>query len=72
LFETKDYIEQLKWERDTALAQLAELGYGLGEKVHTGKWITHAGFSECNQCHKYSLLETKYCSNCGIRMRSKI
>lgn len=29
------WIEQIKWERDTAIAQLKELGYGLGEKMRT-------------------------------------
>ena len=27
-----EIIEQIRWERDTAIQQLAELGYGLGEK----------------------------------------
>jgi hypothetical protein len=31
--------EQIKWERDMAIAQLNELGYGLGEKPRTGHWI---------------------------------
>lgn len=31
----QEYIEQIKWERDTAIQQLKELGYGLGEKVRT-------------------------------------
>ena len=29
------YIEQIRWERDIALQQLKELGYSLGEKIHT-------------------------------------
>lgn len=29
------YIEQIKWERDLAIRQLADLGYGLGEKPRT-------------------------------------
>lgn len=28
-------IEQIKWERDTAIQQLKDLGYGLGEKPRT-------------------------------------
>ena len=31
--------DQIKWERDMAIAQLKELGYGLGEKPKTGHWI---------------------------------
>lgn len=33
----KEPCEQIKWERDTALAQLKELGYGLGEKINKGE-----------------------------------
>ena len=29
--------EQIKWERDTAIAQLKELGFGLGEKPQTSE-----------------------------------
>ena len=29
--------EQIKWERDTAIAQLKELGFGLGEKPRTSE-----------------------------------
>lgn len=31
----RGYIEQIKWERDLAIRQLADLGYGLGEKLRT-------------------------------------
>ena len=30
-------IEQIRWERDVAIEQLKELGYGLGEKIRTSK-----------------------------------
>lgn len=33
----KGVIEQIKWERDVALEQLKELGYGLGEKIRAEK-----------------------------------
>jgi hypothetical protein len=48
--------EQIKWERDMAIAQLNELGYGLGEKPRTGHWIEIAQYSdgkhkiECSEC----------------------
>lgn len=29
------YIEQLRWERDTAIQQLNKLGYGLGKEIRT-------------------------------------
>ena len=31
--------EQIKWERDMAIAQLNELGYGLGGKPRTGHMV---------------------------------
>ena len=34
-----DYIEQIKWERDTAIRQLKDLGYSLGEKPRKGDLI---------------------------------
>ena len=36
----RELIEQLKWERDTAIQQLKDLGYGLGEKPKTGDTIS--------------------------------
>lgn len=33
----KELFDQIKWERDTAIGQLKELGYGLGEKIRTDK-----------------------------------
>ncbi len=48
--------DQIKWERDMAIAQLKELGYGLGEKPRTGHWIEIAQYSdgkhkiECSEC----------------------
>lgn len=30
-----DVVRQIMWERDTAIQQLKELGYGLGEKIRT-------------------------------------
>lgn len=30
---SREAYEQIKWERDIAIAQLEELGYGLGEEI---------------------------------------
>lgn len=32
---SQEYINQIKWERDLAIQQLNELGYGLGEEMRT-------------------------------------
>lgn len=45
----RGYIEQIRWERDTAIQQLKELGYGLGEKPRT-----QPDFDEwCYSCKEY-------------------
>lgn len=37
--ENREYLEQVKWERDLAVKQLEDLGYGLGEKPRVGRWV---------------------------------
>ena len=56
---SKGLYEQIKWERDVALAQLEEYGVSLGEKadvveVRHGRWICinkRYGEYECSVCH---------------------
>ena len=38
---SRGVFEQVMWERDVAIDQLKELGYGFGEKPRTGHWIIH-------------------------------
>ena len=73
-------IEQIKWERDTAIQQLRELGYDLGQKPKKGKWIAHPGGKfvgfpymhyECDQCRDFEPEERNFCPNCGADMRGK-
>lgn len=80
-------LEQVEWERDTALAQLAEIGKGLGEKmddvrpVVRGRWISHdfvdmgkgryTGSVECSVCHRFLPMKENFCPNCGANMREK-
>lgn len=76
-------ISQIKWERDTAIAQLKELGYGLGEERKKGKWIPLAmnGEYKCSLCGRASKSDNaawvnipsaywNYCPNCGARMEN--
>lgn len=74
--------DQIKWERDMAIAQLNELGYGLGEKPRTGHWIYDKRIvnwrcSECNETPKtmgycgsanFMAKYFKFCNHCGVRM----
>ena len=76
---SKGLYEQIKWERDVALAQLEEYGVSLGEKadvmkVRHGRWVnTHSDseFVQCSLC-KYPVYAawnvTSYCPNCGALM----
>ena len=64
---TIDPVPQLKWERDTAVEQLQQLGYGLGEKVKRGRWMpyefgdeTWHKCSECNTADQYGYRYTAY------------
>ena len=63
-------ISQIKWERDTAISQLKELGYGLGEKPKKGKWIPHSEMSR--EYFGTVLVNVEYeywfCDACGYRV----
>lgn len=68
-------VEQFKWERDTALAQLAELGIGLGEKmpeiqvVRHGRWVQGM---QCSECGQVDLAKPNYCPDCGAKMDGEL
>ena len=76
-------VEQLKWERDTAIEQLQSYGVGLGEKtdivkVNHGEWeLLNIGpdwaDAKCSQCgaeHGFSPYKDfyKFCPDCGAKM----
>lgn len=72
-------IEQLKWERDTAIQQLRELGYDLGQNPKKGKWVNNIhDLPLCNQCGYRPQYDralddyyySNYCPNCGARMEA--
>ena len=54
-------LEQYKWERDAAIAQLEELGIGFGQKkpdiqvVRHGRWIMRGGKFRCSECDAVAL-----------------
>lgn len=71
---------QIMWERDTAIAQLAEYGVGLGEKkkdvepvVH-GVWVEmHDPYGDLTgwiheECGRETTSADEYCSKCGAKM----
>lgn len=53
-----EYFKQIKWERDLAIQQLEELGYGLGEKIHTEQ----REIIRCKDCRDYT---DDYCRRFG-------
>ena len=70
--------EQIMWERDVAIQQLKDLGYGLGEKPREGEWLNGScGDCVCSVCKQefdcdianMRGFDFKYCPNCGARMR---
>lgn len=76
---SKDLYEQIKWERDVALAQLEEYGVSLGEKadvveVRHGRVMVHDGhedeyFEYCSECGTMDIHSgDNYCPNCGCKM----
>lgn len=72
-------IEQIKWERDTAIQQLRELGYDLGQKPKKGKWLPEESNSplptlwwRCSVCNGRTFAvefdKPPLCPHCGARM----
>lgn len=72
-------FKQVMRERDIAIEQLKELGYGFGQKIEpqTGHWkrISMDKYSEhskywyrCDRCGKDNLGNTDWCPNCGAKM----
>ena len=72
-------IEQLKWERDTAIQQLRELGYELGQEPKKGKWLPEESNSplptlwwRCSVCNGRTFAvefdKPPLCPHCGARM----
>lgn len=68
-------FDQVKWERDLAIAQLKDYGVSLGEKAELkkvihAKWISFVGFlhSICSHCGYTVKNKTKYCPDCGAIM----
>lgn len=79
----REVMEQIKWERDIAIEQLASYGVCLGEKkelaeVKHGEWIyrdSDIGW-KCYECSICNTIHTFYdedplsncCSQCGAKM----
>lgn len=71
-YEDSYTLEQIKWERDIAVEQLAQLGYGFGEKPKIGRWIDKGSLScRCSECGCKNVRETPYCPYCGIKMKEE-
>lgn len=72
---SREVFEQIMWERDVAIEQLKELGYGFGEKPKTGHWIIiddcEKFIAKCSECGRIEdsrmISKYPYC-HCGARM----
>jgi len=56
---SKEYVDQILWEKNMTLAQLNEIGKSFGEKMDdvktivTARWIEKRhGYFECSNCHR--------------------
>lgn len=59
-------VEQIKWERDLAIQQLKDLGYGLGEKPRTQDYKTDHGYMWlCPKCGLPVHSDFEKCVRCG-------
>lgn len=63
---SREYVGQLRWERDLAIQQLKDLGYGLGEKPRAQPEIIRckdcnsADFAGCSGAVCYCMEHGKY------------
>ena len=80
---SREMFEQIMWERDLAIQQLKDLGYGLGEKPKendddTMEWIQHIDprfdnsgrwLRKCSKCGYVTRNygHENFCPNCGRR-----
>lgn len=53
-------IEQIRWERDTAIEQLSEIGKGLGERMDDVEKVVR-----CKDCEYYTE-EERWCRRLGL------
>jgi len=74
-----DELLQLKWERDTAIQQLKELGYGLGEEPRLANWeiytisLVDGEDIRCSWCKGIEAnLNWKWCPLCGARIVGEV
>lgn len=80
---SKGVYDQVRWERDVAIAQLEELGIGFGQVKPDIEVIKHGHWKvieenetgrllECSECkewifHNFNYI-SDYCSHCGSKM----
>jgi hypothetical protein len=65
-------LDQIKWERDIAISQLKDLGYGLGEKPRMAEWeIVGNNIISCSNCECFTKVPSNYCPNCGAKMKKE-
>ena len=71
--------EQIVWERDTAIRQLAEIGKNFGSKMDDVRHVIHGRWEhielfdgrvmgECSNCLEIRTIDN-FCPNCGADMR---
>lgn len=67
----RGYIEQIKWERDLAIRQLADLGYGLGEKPRANGDLISRQAAIKAICEDGTWLESQGCTEITMAERKQ-
>jgi len=73
-----ELLSQIKRERDIAVKQLNDLGYGFGKETKK-RWIKEKNHRRCPRCGYYSCIRDeegdeipdKFCPNCGTKVSEK-
>lgn len=65
-------IGRIRWERDVAISQLKELGYGFGEKPKKGKWIEYEQEFMSEEPLKMVQKTVRECSVCTAKIAGMV
>ena len=81
-FVSQGVVDQIRWERDTALSQLEQIGKGLCSKMddivvllkeQEAEWLEvddkHDAF-DCSNCGAMASRKCLYCPGCGAKMKN--
>ena len=78
MFKVKELEKAPKWDGHTPAEAIERIG-GMSVEQSEGEWIwTENGEADCEKywvcsaCKEYDFVKTKYCPNCGSRMKGGV